>query len=114
MKVAITSMGNTLNSLLDKRFARCPYFAVYDTETHSVTFVSNPAEKIEEGAGPSAVNLMNSLSIKRIISGEFGLKIKFLLTELKIQLVVVKNRDETVSNLVKLLNKKYNKTIKSI
>ncbi len=33
MKIAITSEGNSLNSLIDPRFGRCAFFAIYDTDT---------------------------------------------------------------------------------
>ena len=50
MKIAITSSGNTLKSNLDKRFGRCSFFAIYDTETKDVEFISNPNKEAEEGA----------------------------------------------------------------
>ena len=39
MNVAITSEGNTLNSIVDPRFGRCAYFAIYDTETKKTEFI---------------------------------------------------------------------------
>lgn len=32
MKIAISSMGKGINSMLDVRFGRCNYFVIYDTE----------------------------------------------------------------------------------
>lgn len=84
MNVAITSEGNTLNSIVDPRFGRCAYFAIYDTETKKTEFILNPAKDSNEGAGPAAVKFVVSKGVKKIIAGEFGGKIKTLLDSLNI------------------------------
>lgn len=84
MNVAITSEGNTLNSIVDPRFGRCAYFAIYDTETKETEFILNPAKDSNEGAGPAAVKFVASKGVKKIIAGEFGGKIKTLLDSLNI------------------------------
>ncbi|MDO7203492.1 hypothetical protein Q5M85_03855 [Paraclostridium bifermentans] len=33
MKIAISASGKNLSDLLDKRFGRCEFFQVYDTDT---------------------------------------------------------------------------------
>lgn len=104
MKVAITSSGNTLKSNLDKRFGRCSFFAIYDTETKDVEFIPNPNKEAEEGAGPASVQLVASIPVNKIVSGEFGFKIKSLLVDLKIQMIVLKEPDITIENIIKLLN----------
>lgn len=85
MKVAITSQGMDAESLLDSRFGRCTAFAIYDTETQKLDFINNPNKDADEGAGPASVSLVANQGVKRIISGEFGFKIKGLLKDLKIQ-----------------------------
>ena len=104
MKVAITSSRNTLKSNLDKRFGRCSFFAIYDTETKDVEFIPNPNKEAEEGAGPASVQLVASIPVNKIVSGEFGFKIKSLLVDLKIQMIVLKDPDITIENIIKLLN----------
>ena len=39
MKVAITSIGNSLESKLDQRFGRCGFFIIYDTEKNTSRFI---------------------------------------------------------------------------
>ena len=104
MKIAITSSGNTLKSYLDIRFGRCSFFAIYDTETKDVEFISNPNKEAEEGAGPASVQLVASIPVNKIVSGEFGFKIKSLLVDLKIQMIVLKEPDITIEDIIKLLN----------
>ena len=102
MKVAITSSGNTTASLIDQRFGRCAYFAVYDTDTKETLFLENTARNADSGAGPAAVAVVAQQGVEKIVSGEFGFKIKSMLDELKIQMVMVKD-DKTVAEIIGLL-----------
>ncbi len=104
MKVAITSTGNTLNSTLDPRFGRCAYFVIYDTETKGVEFLPNPNKEAEEGAGPACVQLIAGKNATKTISGEFGMKIKPLLDSLKIQMIVIKEPEKTIGEIIKMLD----------
>jgi predicted Fe-Mo cluster-binding NifX family protein len=105
MKVAITSTGNTLASNLDQRFGRCAYFVIYDTETRGMEIIPNPNREAEEGAGPASVQLVASRNVGKIISGEFGMKIKSLLDSLKIQMIVYKEPDKSIQSIIDMLSK---------
>ena len=104
MKVAITSTGNSLESTVDPRFGRCAYFAIYDTDSKAIAFIPNPARHVEEGAGPKAVQQVASYEAKKIVSGEFGMKIKPLLDSLKIQMIVVKAPEKKNMDIMEMLN----------
>jgi predicted Fe-Mo cluster-binding NifX family protein len=106
MKVVITSTGNSLESKLDKRFGRCSYFVIYNTETQGMEFLPNPNKDAEEGAGNASVNLLASQNINKIISGEFGMKIKPSLDSLGIQMIMIKKYDMTIHEILNLLNNK--------
>ena len=104
MRVAITSTGTTLESTLDQRFGRCAYFVFYDTVNKGLEFIPNPNKEAEEGAGPAAVQLVASREVKKIVSGEFGLKIKPLLDSLKIQMIALKEPEKTIQEVIDMLN----------
>jgi len=104
MKVAITSTGNTLESNLDQRFGRCSFFVIYDTETGATEFIPNPNRDALNGAGPASVQIVASRNVSKIISGEFGIKIKSLLDSLKIQMIVIKEPDKTIQEIINMLN----------
>lgn len=104
MKVAITSTGNMPESTIDQRFGRCAYFVVYDSETKSVEYIPNPNKNAEDGAGPASVQLVASRNVTKIISGEFGLKIKPLLDSLKIQMIMIKDPDKMVKSIIDILD----------
>jgi predicted Fe-Mo cluster-binding NifX family protein len=104
MKVAITSTGNSLTSKLDQRFGRCAYFVIFDTESKAMEFIPNPNIASEESAGSASVQLVASQNVNKIVSGEFGIKIKSLLDSLKIQMIVLKNPSKTIQEIIDLLN----------
>lgn len=104
MKVAITSKGNSLESKLDSRFGRCSYFVIYNTEIQSVEFIPNPNKENVEGAGPASVNLIASNGVKKVVSGEFGAKVKSIFDSLQIQLIVLNDNEKTIGDIIELLN----------
>lgn len=103
MKVAITSTGQSLSSKLDQRFGRCSYFIIYDTDSGSTDAIQNIHKDGREGVGPVAVQLIASHGVKKIISGEFGMKIKSLLDSLGIQMVIYKEPEATVQEVIGML-----------
>jgi len=103
MKIAITSKENKLESKIDERFGRCAYFVIYDTDTKGIEYIPNPNLEAESGAGPASVEFVASRNVKKIVSGEFGLKIKPLLDCLKIQMIVIKDH-KTIGDIINMLN----------
>lgn len=103
-KVAIVSTGDSPEAIIDKRFGRCAFFAIYDTESKSIEYLPNTARDAEEGAGPAAVQLLATRQVEKIVSTEFGVKIKPLLDSLKIQMIVIKEHNKTIRQIIEMLN----------
>lgn len=104
MIVAIASRGNKVGAKLDSSFGRCQYFAIYNTDSKLIDFILNPYKDAEEEAGSNSVKLLSLKNVEKIVSGEFGLKIKPLLDRMKIQMIVIKNTEKTIEQIVELLN----------
>ncbi|TSA27613.1 MAG: hypothetical protein D4R67_05725 [Bacteroidetes bacterium] len=104
MKVAITSTGNTLESLLDQRFGRCACFVIYDTESKAIQFIPNPNKDAEEGTGSASVEFVASRAVQKIVSGRFGVKIEPILDSLKIQMIVIKEPKKKIKDIIKMLD----------
>lgn len=100
MKIAITSTGNTPDATMDSRFGRCMYFVIYDTQTGGTEFIPNPNKEALEGAGPASVQLVASKGVEKVISGEFGSKVKAIFDSLKIQLVILNNPNTTIAQII--------------
>ncbi len=107
VKIAITSTGNSLQSLLDQRFGRCAWMVYYDTETGATEFVPNPHKNIEEKAGELSVGLLASRKPDIIISGEFGEKAKDLLDSMKIQLILIKQAEITIEKIIERISRNH-------
>jgi predicted Fe-Mo cluster-binding NifX family protein len=105
MKVAITSTENRLEAKMDRRFGRCMYFVIYDLETGGYEIIPNPNQNMIEGAGPASVKLVAGKGVKKIVSGEFGAKIKSLFDQLQIQLITFDSEEKTVQEIVELFDK---------
>ncbi len=105
MKIAITSTGNTPESKLDSRFGRCSYFVIYDTELKSTEYIPNPNKESLEGAGIASAKFVASRGVEKVVSGEFGFKVKELFDSLKIELIIIKEENKPVTDIIGLLNK---------
>ena len=104
MKVAIASNGNTLESNIDSSFGRCAWFVIYDTDGGAMEFIPNANKELEDHAGNAAVDLIVSHKVSMIVSGEFGLKIKPILDSMHIQMVVIKDSEKRIGDVIALLN----------
>lgn len=75
MKLAITASGNSLQSMLDSRFARSSYWYIYDTDTNEGYFLDNTENAaFEHGAGIKAATKLMELGISSLVTGELGPK----------------------------------------
>ncbi len=104
MRVAIASTGNTLESNISQQFGRCEYFVIYDTESKAIEFIPNPNKDLAEGSGQASVQMVASRNVNKIISGDFGIKIKPLLDSFKIQMIVLKESKKKINDIIEMLN----------
>jgi len=72
VKIAITSQGDNLDSLVDLRFGRCAYFVIIDPETEKFEAVLNPATSAMGGAGPQAAQTISDKGAVAVITGNVG------------------------------------------
>lgn len=75
MKVAVTSMGNSLDSQVSFVFGRCPYFIIVDMENGEIKGelpVENPAINERGGAGIKAAEFIANKEVEALISGAVG------------------------------------------
>jgi predicted Fe-Mo cluster-binding NifX family protein len=72
MKVAISSGGKTLESNVDQRFARCPYYIIYNTGSDSFEAIENESSTAGGGAGVRAAQRISDMGVEAVISGNIG------------------------------------------
>ena len=74
-------------------------------ENKIMEFIPNKNVALDEGAGTASVQFVASRNVKKIISGEFGLKIKPVLDSLKIQMIVLKNPEKKIKEIIEMLHR---------
>ena len=72
MKVAISSNGTTLESNVDTRFGRCPYFIFYNTGDDTFSHVENQSRQAMGGAGVQAAQMIVNQNVEAVITGNIG------------------------------------------
>ncbi|SMC16472.1 Predicted Fe-Mo cluster-binding protein, NifX family [Desulfacinum hydrothermale DSM 13146] len=75
MKVAVSSSGEDLNSPVDARFGRAPYFLMVDTETLDYQVVPNTQNlQASQGAGIQAATTVSRHKPDAVLTGHCGPK----------------------------------------
>lgn len=91
MKIAIALKGDQLTEKLDDRFGRSKYFCVYDMDINEASFIKNKFTNEEDGVGKQVVDLMIAYHVELIVATEFGRKVRTLLENKKIQMVILQD-----------------------
>lgn len=72
MKIAVTSTGPDLESEMDQRFGRAPYFLIVDSETLDFDIVDESQDKPSGGAGIAAAQNLLDRGAEAVITGHLG------------------------------------------
>lgn len=86
MKIAISSVDNTIESKIDMRFGRCKYFIIVDTENpEKIEAVENQGAIQGHGAGIKASQQIGDLEVEAVITGNLGPNATDVLNQLSIK-----------------------------
>ena len=72
MKLVLTSKGKSLDSEIDPRFGRCPYFCLLDPATMKAEFYENPALSSPGGAGIKAAQFVIDTGARALLTQNVG------------------------------------------
>ena len=72
MKLAITSKGKTMDSEIESRFSRSPFFLIGDPETGDFMAFKNPGASAKDAACVDAVKFLVSKQVKAVLTGNVG------------------------------------------
>ena len=72
MKIAITSVGPDLDSQVDPRFGRSPYFILVDSDTDAFESMKNPNVQAMGGAGIQSAQLIANKGAEVLLTGSCG------------------------------------------
>jgi len=72
MKIAVSSLGQTLDDSVDTRFGRCAYFLVIDPDTLEFESIPNPNIVLGHGAGIQSAQLLANKGVTVVLTGNCG------------------------------------------
>ncbi len=72
MRIAVSASGSTLDSNVDPRFGRCPFFVIADTESGDSEAVENASVAASQGAGISTAQMMAEKQVGAVLTGNCG------------------------------------------
>jgi predicted Fe-Mo cluster-binding NifX family protein len=72
VKVVVSSSGPTLDSQVDPRFGRCPYFVVVDPMTMSFEAIENLNAASAQGAGVATAQVIAGKDVEAVLTGNCG------------------------------------------
>ena len=72
MKIAVTAKNKGLDSEIDPRFGRCPYFVIVDSETMEHEDMDNESASASGGTGPQAASAISRAGVNVLITGNVG------------------------------------------
>jgi len=107
MKTAISSTGNDLESRIDPRFGRAPYFVFLEEEPGAelnVYALENPAAEAASGAGTEAAQQVVREKVDAVVSGAVGPNAFEIFEKLGIDVFLVQG-DLTVGEAYERLKK---------
>ncbi|MCD6579512.1 NifB/NifX family molybdenum-iron cluster-binding protein [bacterium] len=73
MKIAVPSQGNSLDSMMDTRFARAKYFIIYDTDKETFEVIDNEQNAAAGGGvGVKVGQDLANMGVNIAIAPHFG------------------------------------------
>jgi predicted Fe-Mo cluster-binding NifX family protein len=100
MKIAVTSTGQTLDSIVDQRFGRAAYFIIIDTETLDFAVIENTNVDTAGGAGINSAKTVTDAGAKAVLTGNCGPNAERTLTAAGLELYT--NVTGTVAKAIEL------------
>ncbi|MBW3002788.1 NifB/NifX family molybdenum-iron cluster-binding protein [Candidatus Woesearchaeota archaeon] len=89
MKIAISSSGEDLDSQIDPRFGRCPFFMIVEIEDKKIKDskpIKNEAMMQGGGAGITAAQVVGNAGAEAVIAVNYGPRAFGVLSELDIEM----------------------------
>lgn len=103
MKIAVSATGGSMAALVDKRFSRCAYFVIFDSETMKFTAFSNPISEYSGGSNLTAAREISKYGAEVLLTGRVSEDAQRALDNagIKVKAVLVGKVREAVENYLK-------------
>ena len=108
MRVMVSATGGSVDSPVDQRFGRAPFFIIIDTENEeNAEVIQNPFAFAPNGAGISAAQFALEKGVQAVISGAFGPNSSMILQSSGIQMIYEPEPIPVKEAIKKLKNETY-------
>jgi predicted Fe-Mo cluster-binding NifX family protein len=104
MKVAITSLGNNIESKVCEKFGRAPYFVIFNTNNGDIKIINNDAANASGGAGPKAAEIIIRNEAEVILTGNVGNNALTALERAGVKIIKGLSESSTISQIIKEYN----------
>lgn len=112
-KIAISSKGEKLESEIDFRFGRCPYFIIVDIKNNEIKnfeAVRNENSEQTSSAGISAAEAVAKKGVNMVITGSVGPRANEVFKQFKIDVYISDGKvGESVKKLTEGVLEKFEK-----
>ncbi len=105
-KIAVPSMGKTLESFVSNNLGRSPFIIIYDDETQKHNFFENIGFRIQDGAGLKAAEIIIQNKADVLLTKEIGRKAYSVLMKEHIDINVLSLSGTVKSAIKKFLKKR--------
>ena len=72
MLIAFSIDGDNENAIMDSRFGRCSFYALFDDQSGDIDYMINSAAGAATGAGIVAAQELIDRGVKAVVSGQVG------------------------------------------
>ncbi len=87
MKIAVSATGEKLDAYIDRRFEKCNYFLIVDTETMNFNSVFNNGTMRKDESGSSALDIVLGNNVEAVITGDMTQGAYKILSDAKIKTI---------------------------
>ena len=88
MRVVISATDDNLDSQVDRRFGRCPWFLFVDIESLEYEAAKNESADASSGAGTACAQFILEKGVDILISGQVGPNAYEVLKQAEIKVVI--------------------------
>ncbi|MFC2165917.1 NifB/NifX family molybdenum-iron cluster-binding protein [Acidobacteriota bacterium] len=102
-KICITTQGPELDSEVDPRFGRAPYFLIVNPDTLEFEALANDSKDMAHGAGIQTAQLIAGKKVSAVLTGQCGPKAQQVLDAAGIQIIggVTGKAKDAVESLIR-------------
>ena len=87
MKIAVSATGEELDAYIDRRFEKCNYFLIVDTETMNFNSIFNIGTMKKDESGSTALDIVLNNNVEAVVTGDMSNGAYRILSDAKIKII---------------------------